>query len=79
LPGGWTRTFLVYGDGFSKEMDLHSASPDVLDPIPFHGMTHYPFAPSERPPLTSAQQSDDERYHTRIVARPLAPIELSRR
>jgi tetratricopeptide (TPR) repeat protein len=79
LPAGWTRTFLFYGDGFSKEMDLHSASPDVLDPIPFHGMTHYPFAPSERPPLTPAQASDAERYHTRIVARPLPPLELSRR
>jgi Tfp pilus assembly protein PilF len=79
LPAGWTRTFLLYGDGFSKEMDLHSASPDVLEPIPFHGMTHYPFAPSEHPPLTAAQQSDLERYHTRIVARPLPPIELSRR
>ena len=77
LPAGWTRTFLFVGDGFSKEMDLHSASPDVLDPIPFHGMTHYPFAPSEHPPLTAAQQSDLERYHTRIVARPLPPLELT--
>ena len=25
---GWTRTFLLYADGFSKEMNLHSASPD---------------------------------------------------
>ena len=28
LPAGWTRTFLLYADGYSKEMDLHSASPD---------------------------------------------------
>ena len=28
LPPGWTRTFLLYGYGFSKEMDLNSASPD---------------------------------------------------
>ena len=79
LPQGWTRTFLFYGDGFSKEMDLHSASPDVLEPIPFHGMKHYPFAPSEHPPLTAAQASDVERYHTRIIARPVPPIELTRR
>jgi hypothetical protein len=79
LPEGWTRTFLFYSDGFSKEMDLHSASPDALDPIPFHGMKRYPFAPSERPALTAAQASDLERYQTRIVARPLPPLELSRR
>ena len=78
LPAGWTRTFLVYGDGFSKEMDLHSASPDALDPIPFHGMTHYPFAASERPPLSAAQAADVARYHTRIVSRALPPLELAR-
>ena len=44
LPAGWTRTFLLYGDGFSKEMNLNSASPDELLPLPFHGMTRYPYA-----------------------------------
>ncbi len=77
LPAGWSRTFLVYGDGFSKEMDLYSASPDVLGPIPFHGMTHYPFAPSEHPPLTAQQAADIERYHTRVVTRVLPPLELA--
>ena len=79
LPDGWTRTFLLYADGFSKEMDLHSSSPDELEPIPFHGMKGYPFAPSERPPLTAAQESDLARYHTRIVSRALPPLELARR
>jgi hypothetical protein len=36
LASGWTRTFLLYGDGFSKEMDVNSASPDRVDPIPSH-------------------------------------------
>jgi hypothetical protein len=77
LPDGWTRTFLLYADGFSKEMNLHSSSPDELAPIPFHGMTRYPYAPAERPPLTAAQQSDLDRYHTRIVSRALPPLELA--
>jgi Flp pilus assembly protein TadD len=34
---GWTRTFLLYANGFSKEMDLQSASPDSVDPLPSHG------------------------------------------
>ena len=29
LPDGWTRTFLLLADGFSKEMDINSASPDT--------------------------------------------------
>jgi hypothetical protein len=31
LPEGWTRTFLLYADGFSKEMNIHSASPEPPD------------------------------------------------
>jgi hypothetical protein len=33
LPKGWQRTFLLYADGFSKEMDLNSSSPDQLLPL----------------------------------------------
>ena len=29
LPAGWTRTFLLHADGYSKEMDINSASPDT--------------------------------------------------
>src|SRR5262249_6387095 len=29
LPPGSRRTYLLHADGFSKEMDIHSASPDV--------------------------------------------------
>ena len=36
LPAGWTRTFLLDADGFSKEMDINSASPDAVAPLPFH-------------------------------------------
>jgi hypothetical protein len=76
LPAGWTRTFLLYSDGFSKEMDLHSASPDQAWPLPFHTMTRYPYASPERYPLTAAHRDYIERYNTRIVSRPLPPIEL---
>ena len=48
LRAGWTRTFLLYADGFSKEMDINSASPDQVSPLPFHGMTRYPYAGSWR-------------------------------
>ena len=78
LPDGWTRTFLLYADGFSKEMDLNSASPDELAPLPFHGMKRYPYDPAAAPPLTPAQRADMQRYHTRVVKRSLPPIELAR-
>src|SRR5206468_10058512 len=37
-PSGWTRTFLLFADGYSKEMDINSASPDEVGPLPFHTM-----------------------------------------
>ncbi len=42
VPLGWTRTFLLYADGFSKEMDINSASPDSVRPLPSHGMRDLP-------------------------------------
>jgi len=67
LPRGWTRTFLLYADGFSKEMDINSASPDQVGPLPFHGMSKYPYAWPERYPLTEKRSQYLETYNTRIV------------
>ena len=67
LPAGWTRTFLLYADGFSKEMDINSASPDQLAPMPFHGMSRYPYPSNEHYPLTDERRRYLENYNTRIV------------
>jgi len=67
LPAGWTRTFLFYADGFSKEMDINSASPDQLAPMPFHGMSRYPYPSTEHYPLTDERRRYLEKYNTRIV------------
>jgi Tfp pilus assembly protein PilF len=74
LPSGWTRTFLLYSDGYSKEMDLNSASPDQAWPLPFHKMTTYPYAAPERFPLTDAHRTYIKRYNTRVVHRPVAML-----
>ena len=74
LPAGWTRTFLLYADGFSKEMNIHSSSPDLLAPLPFHGMKSYPYAAPDASPLTAARMDYIERYNTRVVARTLPTL-----
>lgn len=74
LPAGWTRTFLLYADGFSKEMDINSASPDQLAPLPFHGMSRYPYSWPEHYPLTDAQRRYLERYNTRVVRSAVPPL-----
>jgi hypothetical protein len=67
LSAGWTRTFLLKADGFSKEMDLNSASPDRVAPLPFHRMSRYPYASTERYPASQSHKQYLERYNTRRV------------
>jgi thioredoxin-like negative regulator of GroEL len=76
VPDGSTRTFLLYASGYSKEMDLNSASPDVLAPLPFAAMKTYPYGPALGPRATEKRRRYLERYQTRIVPRVLPPLEL---
>jgi hypothetical protein len=64
---GWTRTFLLVADGFSKEMDINSASPDHVEPLPFHGMSAYPYGKGEKYPDSAAYRRYRARYNTRPV------------
>jgi Tfp pilus assembly protein PilF len=74
LPAGWTRTFLLMADGFSKEMDINSASPDRVEPLPFHGMTRYPPPADERYPDSAVHRDYLERYNSRAWWPRLPPI-----
>ena len=61
LAPGERRTFLLYADGYSKEMDITSASPYTVGPLPFHGMSRYPYGANERHPV----RDYEDRYNTR--------------
>jgi hypothetical protein len=74
LPSGWVRTFLLHAVGFSKEMNLHSSSPDQVGPLPFHGMTTYPYSFPEAYPDTAAHEDYRQRYNTRVVSRALPSL-----
>jgi hypothetical protein len=77
LPQGWTRTFLLYADGFSKEMDINSASPDQILPLPYHGMSRYPYQQPEQYPLTAARLRYLEQYNTRVVTSAVSLIDAA--
>src|SRR5258707_1706736 len=75
LAVGWRRTFLLYSDGFSKEMDINSASPDQVSPLPFHGMTKYPYKDPETYPMTAARRAYIDQYNTRLVTAEIPSID----
>jgi hypothetical protein len=76
VKAGWVRSFLVHGDGFSKEMDINSASPDVVEPMPYHGMKAYPYADGDVPAEVRSRFEKAAAWNTRTVVRPIVPIEL---
>lgn len=79
---GWTRTFLLHADGYSKEMDANSASPDVASPLPYHGMRQYPYDEGTRA-VPKAVRDYVRRYNTRVVSRTVpvlaAPMAVGQR
>jgi tetratricopeptide (TPR) repeat protein len=77
LPAGWTRTWLFYSDGYSKEMDVNSGSPDAVEPLPFHAMSRYPYEAPEAYPMTPERRAYLDTYNTRVVTRPLPRLDLA--
>ncbi len=56
-------------------MDINSASPDVVAPLPFHGMIAYPYKPPQHYPDSPEYQRYQADYNTRVVARSVPPLE----
>ncbi|HEY7169878.1 MAG TPA: FG-GAP-like repeat-containing protein [Vicinamibacterales bacterium] len=74
VPSGWTLTFLLEADGYSKEMDINSASPDAVAPLPFHAMRAYPYRAPEHYPDTPEHQRYQAEFNTRVIGRSVPPL-----
>jgi tetratricopeptide (TPR) repeat protein len=67
LPEGWTRDFIIYTEGWVKDGDLNTETGSTVGPLPFHGMTRYPYGADEAYPSDSVRQSYLREYNTRRV------------
>jgi hypothetical protein len=77
LPKNKEYTFLLFADGYSKEMDINSGSPDAVFPLPFKQMKKYPYAADEQFPMTEEKQRIYDEYTTRTVKGFLPRLETS--
>src|SRR3989441_365430 len=66
LPNGWKRDFLLFNVAWMKDADLHTASGQTVEPLPFHAMTHYPYGAELRYPDDAAHRRYVAEYDTRI-------------
>ena len=67
LPEGWKRDFLIHSVGWVKDGDPNTAYGQEVGPLPFHGMSTYPYGAEESYPSDPDHQQYLKEYNTRIV------------
>jgi hypothetical protein len=65
LPHGWIRDFIFYANGWVKDGDLNTKWSETVKPLPFHGMSGYPYGASEHYPQTPEITRYEQTYNTR--------------
>jgi Tfp pilus assembly protein PilF len=74
LPAGWSRDFLLFVDGWAKDGDANTAWSKTVEPLPFHGMSGYPYPANEHYPDSPEHRRYREQYNTRPALRLLRPL-----
>jgi hypothetical protein len=74
LKEGWVRDFLLFVDGWAKDGDANTAFSNSVEPLPFHGMTAYPYPSPEHFPNDEARTGYRHEYNTRPALRLLRPL-----
>ncbi len=70
---GFKRDFLLKVDGWAKDRDPNTAFSSSVDPLPFHGMSGYPYPAAEHYPRDAAHDTYQRTYNTR-PAQALIPL-----
>ena len=76
LKDGWTRDFILYSDGWDKDGDINTLTSQTVKPLPFHGMSAYPYPETEHYPDDEEHQRYQLEYNTRRVKHHLPTLKL---
>jgi len=74
LKPGWVRDFILYSDGWDKDGDINTLTSQTVEPLPFHGMSAYPYPETEHYPDDEAHREYRRKYNTRRVEHRLPPL-----
>ena len=74
LKPGWVRDFILYSDGWDKDGDINTLTSQTVAPLPFHGMSAYPYPDTEHYPDSEAHRKYRLEYNTRRVEHRLPPL-----
>jgi len=76
LPDGWTRTFILDSHGWAKDADPTTFAPTTVEPLPFRGMSGYPYRADEHYPDTPETRRYRSEWNTRKITSP-RPIPIA--
>ena len=74
LPQGWRRDWLLKVDGWAKDRDANTAYSQTVEPLPFHGMSSYPYPAAEHFPDTPEMRDYRKQYNNRPALRLLRAL-----
>jgi hypothetical protein len=78
LEQGWTRDYLVFLDGWAKDRDPNTVEALEVEPLPFHGMSGYPYGEGESFPDTPEHRAWRAEWNTRPARAWIPPLSPQR-
>jgi hypothetical protein len=68
-PAGWTRDYIIVGDGWIKDGDFNTTFSKTVTPLPYHSKRSYLTPPGKLEDETVYRRhpEDWQNYHTRYV------------
>ncbi|MFT4537668.1 MAG: hypothetical protein ACI841_001197 [Planctomycetota bacterium] len=78
LAEGFVRDYLVFMDGWAKDRDPNTVEALEVEPLPFHGMSGYPYREDEGFPDTPEHRAWRREWNTRPAYEQVVPISPSR-